>query len=203
MKRNSNEREVSYPSDLIDNKKLFPLNSAIPCSILAGNEVVGGVFIVCSSKEIKHFNIMPSSSPALTVNYRMLDYGKLTFAVEICMLFGKDLEKNLKLHLNPHDKRVKELLKLCSETNIISFHFYNKDTDLLSSVVGSIQEHEASWIDRNYKLSTKLVSDDQGYESLAAHLSEGISSADRVFEYFTMDKCEFFVRDGRLQVAIR
>lgn len=200
MDYNNNRIDISYPFELIENRNSFPPNRAIPCSVLVDNKEVGGIFIVCPSQEIKYFNIIPSSPPEPPLKFRMLDYKKRIFVVEIWMQFSQNPEKFLKLHLNPHDTSVKKLLKLGSETNMISFHFYDADTHLLSTAITNFNDEETDWFDRNYKLSTKLISDKRGYESIAEYLYNEVSSTDRIFKYFAWNKSDFFVREGGKQV---
>ncbi|MCA1759052.1 MAG: hypothetical protein LC658_04710, partial [Bacteroidales bacterium] len=127
---------------------------------------------------------------------------KRIFVVEIWMQFNKNPEKYLKMHLNPHDKYVQRLLKLGSKTNMISFHFYDTDSQLLSSAITNFNDEERDWFDRNYKLSTNLISDQRGYKSIAEYLYNEISSTDRIFKYFNQSKSDFFVKEGGKQVML-
>jgi len=202
MDYNNNRIDISYPFELIENRNSYKPNSAIPCSVLIDNKEVGGIFIVCLTQEIKHFNIIPSAPPEPPLKFRMLDYKKRIFVVEIWMQFSQNPEKYLKIHLNPHDKSVKKLLKLCSKTNMISFHFYDTDTHLLSTATTNFNNEETDWFDRNYKLSTKLIYDKRGYERIVEYLYNEVSSTDRIFKYFTQNKSDFFVREGGKQVML-
>lgn len=136
------------------------------------------------------------------LKFRMLDYKKRIFVVEIWMQFNQNPEKNLKMHLNPHDKYVQRLLKLDAKTNMISFHFYDTGSQLLSSAITSFNDEETDWFDRNYKLSTNLISDQRGYKSIAEYLYNEISSTDRIFKYFNQNKSDFFVKEGGKQVML-
>jgi len=196
MDYNRNKIDISYPFELIKNRNSFPEKHVIPCSVLVDNEEIGGIFIVCPSQELKYFKIIPSSPPEPPLKFRMLDYKKRIFVVEIWMQFSQEPEKYLKMHLNPHDKYVQKLLKLGSETNMISFHFYDTDTHLLSSAITSFNDEETDWFDRNYTLSNKLISDRRGYENIAKYLYNEIPSTDRIFKYFNHSKPDFFVREG-------
>ena len=196
------KHEISYPLELIDNRKFFPPNHVIPCSVLIDNKEIGGIFIVCSSQEIKYFNIIPSSPPQPALKFRMLDYEKRIFIVEIWMQFSRSPEKYLKMHLNPHDRSVQKLFEIGSKTNMISFHFYDTDTQLLSSAITNFNDEEIDWFDRNYKLSAKLISDQRGYNILKDYLSSKVSGTDRIFKYYDQKKYDFFVREGGKQVML-
>jgi len=202
MDYKKNKIDISYPLELIENRNSFPQKHVIPCSVLVDNEEIGGIFIVCPSQEIKYFKILPSSPPEPPLKFRMLDYKRRIFVVEIWMQFSQNPEKYLKMHLNPHDKYVQKLLKLGSKTNMISFHFYDTGSHLLSSAITNFNDEETDWFDRNYKLSTKLISDQRGYKSIAEYLSDKVSSTDRIFKYFNQSKSDFFVREGGKQVML-
>lgn len=202
MDYKNNKMDISYPLELIEKRNSFPPNHVLPCSVLVNNKEVGGIFIVCSSQEIRYFKITPFPPPEPLLKFRMLDYKQRIFIVEIWMQFSRNPEKYLKIHLNPHDKSVKKLLKLSLKTNMISFHFYDNETHLLSSAITSFNDEETDWFDRNYKLSTKLISDQRGYKSLAEYLCNEVSSTDRIFNYYTQRKSDFFVREGGKQVML-
>ena len=85
---------------------------------------------------------------------------------------------------------------------MISFHFYDTDTHLLSSAITSFNDEETDWFDRNYKLSTKLISDQRGYKRLAEYLCAEVSNPDRIFKYYNQKKSDFFVREGGKQVIL-
>lgn len=151
---------------------------------------------------MKYFKITPSSPPKPPLKFRMLDYKKRIFVVEIWMQFSQNPEKYLKIHLNPHDKNVQRLLKLGSKTNMISFHFYDTSSQLLSSAITKFSDEETDWFDRNYKMSSNLISDQRGYKSIAKYLLNEISSTDRIFNYFYQSKSDFFVKEGGEQVML-
>ena len=71
--------DISYPLNLIENLKKLPSNHVFPCSVLVNNEEIGGIFIACSSQDIKYFNILSSSPPEPPLKFRMLDYKKQKF----------------------------------------------------------------------------------------------------------------------------
>ena len=194
--------DISYPHELIKNRNKFPQQHVMPCSVLVENEEIGGIFIVCPSEDIKYFKIISSSPPAPPLKFRMMDYKKRIFVVEIWMQFNQNPEKYLKMHLNPHDKNVQRLLKLGAKTNMISFHFYDTGSKLLSSAITIFNEEETDWFDRNYKLSTNLISDQRGYKIIAEHLYNEISDTDRIFKYFHQSKSDFFVKEGGKQVML-
>ena len=202
MDYNSNGIVISFPLELIENRNSFPPKRAITCSVLVDNKEIGGIFIVCPSQEMKYFNIIPSSPPEPPLKFRMLDFKKKIFVIEIWLQFSENPEKYLKLHLNPHDTGVKKLLKICSETNMISFHFYDTDTHLISTAITNFNDEESDWFDRNYKLSTKLILDQSGYESVAEFLYNEVSNTDRIFRYLPRNKPDFFVREGEKQVVL-
>ncbi len=202
MDYKNNKIDISYPLELIENRDIFPLNHVIPCSVIVDNKEVGGIFIVCSSKDIKYFKIVPLPPPSPPLKFRMLDYKKRIFIIEIWMQFNRNPEKYLKMYLNPHHKSVQKLLELSLKTNMISFHFYNADTHLLSSAITNFNDEETEWLDRNYKLSTKLISDQSGYKSITEYIYNDVSSTDRIFKYFYQKKSNFFVREGGRQVML-
>lgn len=202
MKYKENKIEISYPLELIRNRNKFPQQHVLPCSVLVDNEEIGGIFIVCPTEDIKYFKINSSSPPEPPLKFRMLDYKKRIFVVEIWMQFNQNPEKYLKMHLNPHDKNVQRLLKLGSKTNMISFHFYDTGSQLLSSAITNFNDEETDWFDRNHKLSTNLISDQRGFKSIAEYLYNEISIKDRIFKYFNQSKSDFFVKEGGKQVLL-
>ncbi len=201
MDYKKNKIDISYPLELIKNRNSFPQKYVIPYSVLVDNEEVGGLFIVCPSQELKYFEIVPPP-PEPPLKFRMLNYKKRIFIVEVWMQFSQNPVKYLKIHLNPHDKNVQKLLKLGSKTNMLSFHFYDTGSHLLSSAITNFNDEETDWFDRNYKLSIKLISDRHGYKSIAKYLYNEVSSTDRIFKYFNQSKPDFFVREGGKQVRL-
>lgn len=202
MDSKNNRLDISYPLELIDNRDSLPPNHVLPCSVLVDNEEIGGIFIVCPSKVIKYLKIIKSPPPEPPLKFRMLDYNKQVFCVEIWMQFSRNPEKYLKMFLNPHDVSVKKLFKLCYKTNMISFHFYDTDTHLMSSAITGFDDEETAWFDRNYKLSTKLNPNRLGFKNLEEYCHNQVSSTDRVFKYFDQNVFDFFVRDGGLLVML-
>ena len=202
MKYKKGGIDISYPLGLIENRKDFPLNHVAPCSILLDNEEIGGIFIACASQDMEYFRILPSQPAEPLLKYRMLNFEKRIFVIEIWMLFKQNPEKYLKMHLNPHDFNVNKYLKLGTKTQMASFIFYNRDTQLISSAITNFSNEEADWFERNYDLSTKLPSDQMGYSILAEHLSQEISRTDRIYQYFAHDRTDFFVQDGGIQVVL-
>ena len=194
--------EIVYPYDLIDNMENIPSKHVCPCSVLLDNKEIGGIFISCPSQDIEYFQILPSSPPQPYIKYRMLDFEKQIFVIEIWMQFNKDPERFLKMHLNPHDPKVKKLLKLTVKTKLISFLFYNPDTIQLASAVTEINEEETDWFVRNYKLSAKLKSGQNYYPILAEKVSKKILNTDRIYNYFPHKKPGFFIDNGGEQVRL-
>lgn len=194
--------EISYPFELIDNRNNIPSNHVSPCSVLLNNEEIGGIFIACPSQDIEYFRILPSIHPEPPLKFRTLNFENRIFVIEIWMQFKQNPERYLKMHLNPHDLKVKKFLMLGAKTQMISFHFYNTDTHLLSSAITNFTNEETDWFVRNYNLSTTLPSDQRGYSILAGHISKEISNADRIYKYFRNNKIEFFVKDGGKQVIL-
>ena len=194
--------DISYPLGLIENRKNVPLNHVAPCSVLLDNEEIGGIFIACASQDIEYFQILPSRPSEPPIKFRILNFEKRIFLIEIWMLFKQNPEKYLKIHLNPHDLNVKKFLKLGIKTQMVTFLFYNRDTHLLSSAIINLNKEEKDWFARNYNLSTKLPSDQMGYSILAEHISNKISTTDRIYRYLTHNRTDFFVQDGGKQVIL-
>lgn len=119
-----------YPFDLIENLSNFPVQHAIPCSVLFNNTPTGGILLLCSSSDLKFFGINPPNQPEPYLRFRMLNISQRVYAIEIQLVFDND--RILKIHLNPAAAQVIEFLKVCSETNTISFHFYNGSEGIVS-----------------------------------------------------------------------
>jgi hypothetical protein len=198
----SNKIDISYPLELAESMNSFPPKHVVPCSALINNEEIGGIFIVCPSLEIKYFNIVPTSPPEPPLKFRMLNFESRIFVIEIWMEFSRNPEKYLKMHLNPHDLSVRKLIRLVTETKLISFHFYDIKSKLLSTAITGLSDEEADWFDRNNKLVNKLISDRHEFEVLSNFLKNKITSTDRFFKYFNQGKSDFFVRDGGIQVVM-
>lgn len=143
MTLNINRTDLSYPLPLFESRNLLPANRAVSCSVLFNGQEMGGLFITCSSKDTKYFNLVASTPPQPPLKFRMLNIEKQTYVIEIWMQFSKNPEKYLKVHLNPHDRQVRRLLKLGVETNMISFHFYDTESKLLSTAITGLDDEES------------------------------------------------------------
>ena len=196
MEFRENEVKINYPIDLIENMNMIPQNHVVPCSVLFGKKEIPGIFIFLSANEIEYFEIVSKSPPEPPLKFRMLDYEKRTFVIEIWMQFKQEPEKYLKMHLNPHDKQVQKLLELGTKTKMISFHFYDANSNSLSSAVTGLDDEEIDWFNRNYELSNKLSSDHIGYRSIVRYLQDNISETDRIFNYFNQVDFDFFVNEN-------
>ncbi|MCC5915896.1 MAG: hypothetical protein JJU02_01080 [Cryomorphaceae bacterium] len=194
--------DISYPHKLIQNIETIPLRHAAPCSVLVGNMEIGTIFIACPSKDMKYFEIVPSSPPEPPRKFRMLDYKKEIFVLELWMLFSVKPEKYLKIHLNPHDKNVQRLLKLGSKTNMISFLFYDGGTQQLSTAITSLDDEEKAWFDRNSKMAASLTPNQRDYDTISKFQCNHIASTDRIFKYFNQSNRDFFVNEGEKLVQL-
>ena len=202
MNHSNQDIGINFSLVLIDNSKNIPVNNVLPCSVLVNNIELGGIFITCSSRDMKYFNITPLSLPEPFLKFRMLDIDKELFVIEIWLIFENDSEKILKMHLNPNDSNVKKLLRFVVETGVISFHFYNKSTQLLLAGITVLDNEQIEWFDRNYKLSTNMTSDQIEYAMLSEHLAKDISKIDRFYTYFAHHNADYFIQDGKKQVML-
>jgi hypothetical protein len=143
-----------YPYDLMDNLPKFPLQHAIPCSVLYNNDPNGGIVLICPPSDLKFFNINPPNNPEPYLRFRMLRIDKKAFAIEIHL--GFDNEKILKIHLNPSLAPTIEFLKLCLKTKMISFHYYNRSKKFFASSITWLDDEDVGWFKRNYDLAKKL-----------------------------------------------
>ena len=82
-----------HHADLMDNLPGFPLQHAIPCSVLFDNDPKGGIVLICPLADLKFFGIDPSNQPQPSLRFRMLNIDKKAFAIEIHL--GFDNEKIL------------------------------------------------------------------------------------------------------------
>lgn len=194
---------MKYSVELINNMEDFPEKSVIPCSVLFENQEIGGIFIICPPQEIEYFEIKQSPSPEPPLKFRMLNFKKEIFVIEIWMQFGENPEKYLKMHLNPHDEQVRRFLALVSETNMISFHFYNTSSHDISLAITNLNDEEEGWFIRSYKLSTGLAPNRHDYQAVADHLYDGVSGVDRVFKFHDAGRSDFFIHEGGQQVALQ
>lgn len=195
------EIEVKYPSELINSMESFPEKEVIPCSVLFEGKEIGGLFIVCPSQDMEYFGIEQSSHPEPPLKFRILNFKEEVFAIEIWMQFGQHPEKYLKMHLNPYDAHVRRFLGLGSITNMISFHFYNTGSHEFATAITHLNDEEAGWFDRTYKLSTGLTPNSHGYQILADHLHHQVSDTDRIFKYHDAGRTDFFINDGDRQIT--
>ena len=198
----SNKIDISYPLELIENINGIPSKHVAPCSVLLNNKEIGGIFIVCPFRDLKYFNIVPTSPPEPPLKFRMLNFESRIYAVEIWMEFSKNPEKYLKMHLNPHDLSVRKLIRLVAETNMISFHFFDINSQSLSSATTGLNDEESDWFDRNNKLVTKLNANRYDFEILSNFLKNQIASTDRIYKYFDQGNSYFFVRNKGKQVIL-
>jgi hypothetical protein len=194
MIMNNTQNGIGYSLDLFDNKRNIPSNHAAPCSVLFNNAEVGGIFITCSPQDMKYFNISNILPHQPNINFRMLDSGKNIYVLEIWLLFEQLNSRALKLHLNPHDSNVNQLFKIIIKTRMIAFHFYNKDSKLIYSVMTDVDDREFDWFKRNYRLIKKLGSDKQGYLALSNRCAKEYSKTDRRYNYYDPLQSDFFVK---------
>ena len=102
---------IIYPSKLIKNLKDIPNNHVFPCSVLVSKAEIGGIFMMCPLQDTKYFNILPTSPIQPVLKFRMLDFNKEVYVIEIWLIFEGNPDKILKIHLNPYDSNVKKLFK--------------------------------------------------------------------------------------------
>jgi hypothetical protein len=185
---------ISFPINFWEKSKNIPLGHVCPCSILFQNNEIGGIIISCTSQDLKYLNIVPNAPIQPALKFRMLNIEKLVYVIEIWMLFGKKLDKFLKLHLNPYNSDVKKLFKLVTETKMLSFHFNNMDSDLLGSGFTLLDGEHLSWFERNYQLLRRLMPLKEFYPEISEKLSKTISKNDLFFKYYECKKNDFFVK---------
>ena len=146
--------EVSYPFGLYNSFKKLPKNNVFPCSALFNDELIGGLLLTCTTTDLMFFNIIPSSLPHPYLKFRMLNFKQIIYLIEIHLIFDSD--KILKLHLNPIHVNVKMLFDLLIDKKFISFHFYNKETDLIASTYSNLDDEQIDWLIRNGNLISDL-----------------------------------------------
>ena len=103
-----------------------------------------------------------------------------SFLIEFHLLF--DNNKTLKLYLDPIHPNVKLLFKILIEKKFISFHFYNKQTNLIISSYTNLDDEEMDWLIRNEKLINNLENN-VGYLQIISYMIEQVSCDDRLFKY--------------------
>ena len=200
MEFNTDKIELKYSHELIENFTIFPIKHAVPCSVLFNDLEIGGIFVTCSKEDMKYFKISPLSPPEPEIKFRMLDLRREIFVIEIWLQFSEKPKKYLKLHLNPYDKCVQKYLNLALETSLVSFHFYDSESKLLSSATTFLDDDNIAWFERNYKLSTQLNTRPPGYEKFADSLTYLFLKSDRFFNYYKKSSPKFFVGNSTKQV---
>jgi len=194
--------DVSYPLDLIESLKDIPKKRVGACSVLLNNKEIGGIIIASTSQDLKYFNISPTSLPEPPLKFRMINFKNEVYLIEIWMLFGEKNQKCLKIHLNPHEKAVQHLLKLCVKTNMISFHFFDVNNYQLTSAFTYLNDDETDWVRRNNTLSARLQTDHFGYLLLAEYQAKTIVKTEKIYNYLPQNEIDFFVRNGGIQVKL-
>ncbi len=172
--------EVSYPFDLYTSLQGLPMNNVIPCSALFNDNIIGGLLITCSSNELKFFNIKKSNFPQPDLKFRMINSEQRIFLIEFHLIF--DSNKTLRLHLNPSHQNVQMFFNLLIEKKSISFHFYNKQTNIIASSYTKLDDEEMDWIIRNNKLISKIGSN-KDYLKLAYYMADKIDINERLFKF--------------------
>ena len=184
-----------YPYDLMDNLPNFPEEHAIPCSVLYNNDPKGGILLLCPSSDLKYFGIKPSNQPEPYLRFRMLNIDQKAFAIEIHL--GFDHDRILKIHLNPAVPQTIEFLKLCSETKMVSFHFYNWSKSFFASSITGLDDEHVEWFKRNYEL-VKNLSPANDYLMVCRELFHEVKSNQRHYHYFEKEGLDCFIREGAI-----
>ncbi len=182
-----------YPFDLVDNLALFPLEHAIPCSVLFNNDATGGLLLICPASDLEFFDIVPPNHPDPYLKLRMLNIDFKSFAIEIHLGFGKD--RILKIHLNPACESTKEFIQLCLKTKMISIHYYNKKKRLFTSSITELDDEHEGWLKRNYELAKNLPPS-QDYLSICKALFYEMKVNQRLYHYYENDSIDCFIREG-------
>jgi len=151
---NNTNIRVAFPYGLFHSFADLPLNNVFPCSALFDDKLIGGLFLTCTSSDLKFFDIVPPNSPQPDFKFRMLNINQEIYMVEFQLLFSAN--KILKLQLDPRHINVKMLFELLIDKKHISFHFYNHSTSALSSVYTDLDDDHLDWLNRNLKLIAGL-----------------------------------------------
>lgn len=152
---NNTNIQVAFPYGLLNSLKNLPKNNVFPCSALFDDKLIGGLFLTCTSSDLKFFDIVPPNSPEPDLKFRMLNFNQEIYMVEFQLLFSAN--KILKLQLDPRHVNVKMLFELLIDKKYISFHFYNPSTSSLSSVYTDLDDDDhLDWVNRNLKLMARL-----------------------------------------------
>jgi hypothetical protein len=184
-----------YPYDLIENLPRFPIQHAIPCSVLYNNDTKGGILLICPPSDLRFFGIDPSTKPEPYLRFRMLNIDQNAFVIEIHL--GFDNDRILKIHLSPAVPQTIEFLKLCSETKTISFHYYNRSKKTFVSSITGLDDDHVDWFKRNYELAKKL-SPVNDYLKVCRELIHEMKSNHRLYDYFEMEGIDCFIREGSI-----
>jgi hypothetical protein len=185
----------AYPFDFMDNLPAFPLQHAIPCSVLYNNEPRGGIFLLCPYNDLKFFGITPTNQPEPYLRFRMINLFQKAFAIEIHLGFEQD--RILKVHLNPAVPQTIEFLKLCSETRMISFHYYNVSKNFFASSLTRLDEDHGNWFKRNYELAKNLPPTND-YVTVCQELIREMKLNQRLYHYFDKPGIDSFIREGSM-----
>ncbi|MBP1638071.1 MAG: hypothetical protein H6Q18_860 [Bacteroidetes bacterium] len=172
--------EIAYPFDLYNSLKELPLNNVFPCSALINENIIGGLLLTCSSSDLKFFKVKKSNLPQPDLKFRMINSEQRIFLIEFHLLF--DSNKILKLHLNPVHQNVRQFFNLLIEKKIISFHFYNKQTNLIASSYTTLDDEEMEWIIRNNRLINDIKSN-KDYLLLDYYMTDKINTNERLFKF--------------------
>ena len=193
--------EVAYPFDLYNSLRGLPINNVFPCSALFNENIIGGLLLTCSSADLKFFNIKKTNLPQPNLKFRMINYEQRIFLIEIHLIF--DSNKILKLHLNPIHQNVRLFLNLLIEKQMISFHFYNKQSDLIASSYTTLDNEEMEWVIRNSRLISEPESNND-YLQLAYYMSDKIEINERLFKFNDSKSIEqSFIRINQKVVKLK
>jgi hypothetical protein len=172
--------EVALPFHLYNSLRELPLNNVFPCSALFNENLIGGLLLTCSSTDLKFFNVNKTNLPQPNLKFRMINYEQRIFLIEIHLLF--DSNRILKIHLNPVHQNVRMFLYLLIQTHLISFHFNNKQSNLIASSYVDLDIEELEWVKRNYKLISEIGSNEH-YLQLANYMSDKTENNERLFKF--------------------
>ena len=195
-----NDIKVVYPYELYNSLKKLPVNNVFPCSTLLNDKLIGGLLLICSKIDLNYFNINPTSIPEPEIKFRMADFKKEMFLIEIHLQFKN--EKTLKIHLNPIHPNVKTLFDLIIKKEIVAFHFYNKNTNIIGSTYVKLTKDHLEWVTRNYNIMISLKLN-EGYQYVSLYMASNFDKKDRLYLFNDSKSIEdSFIHYGKKIIQI-
>jgi hypothetical protein len=176
---------LKLPKVIEEKLPMLELNTAFLCHSLLFKKEIGGIMVICNDELLKKFGLsseMEKYSPEFKV--RMFNFRELLYIFESELVFAN--KSVLRIHISPKENAFRNLMTACIKQELISVHFYNKDSGNTLSIHLSLED-ETEWFERNLEVSKSIRMDSfVGFKNLSTQLIKEEERKDII--YFVHDK---------------